>query len=55
MGGFGWMGTVFACMAVFAGVDADEAVAWVREHYRPNVVETPDQERWVQWFAQSER
>ena len=28
-----------------AGVDAEEAVAWVREHGRPNDVETPDQER----------
>src|SRR6478735_12670186 len=55
MGGLGRTGTVLACMAVLAGVDANEAVAWVREHYRPNAVETPDQERWVQWFAQSER
>ena len=55
MGGLGRTGTVLACMAVLAGVDAKEAVAWVREHYRPNAVETPDQERWVQWFAQSER
>jgi hypothetical protein len=55
IGGLGRTGTVLACMAVLAGVDAKEAVAWVREHYRPNAVETPDQEQWVQWFAQSER
>ena len=46
---------MLACMAVLAGVDAKEAVAWVREHYQPNAVETPNQERWVLWFAQSER
>jgi hypothetical protein len=54
LGGIGRTGTVLACMAVLAGVDSTDAVAWVREHYQPSAVETPDQERWVQWFAESE-
>jgi hypothetical protein len=41
-------------MAVLAGVDPPDAVAWVRENYRSDAVETPDQERWVDWFAESE-
>ena len=51
LGGSGRTGTVLACMAVLAGVPADEAVAWVRGAYRPQAVETPEQEAWVQWFA----
>jgi hypothetical protein len=38
-------------MAVLAGVPADEAVAWVRAHYRPEAVETAAQAAWVAWFA----
>jgi hypothetical protein len=38
-------------MAVLAGVDRSEAVAWVRLNYRPEAVETTEQERWVDWFA----
>ena len=51
LGGSGRTGTVLACMAVLAGVPAAEAVAWVREAYRPQAVETAEQEAWVQWFA----
>ncbi len=51
IGGKGRTGTVLACMAVLAGVPADEAVAWVRGAYRPEAVETPEQEAWVLWFA----
>lgn len=51
LGGSGRTGTVLACMAVLAGVPAKEAVAWVRGAYRPQAVETPEQEAWVQWFA----
>jgi Swiss Army Knife protein, DSP-PTPase phosphatase domain len=54
LGGLGRMGTVLACMAVLAGVDARDAVGWVRENYRPTAVETLDQERWIDWFAASE-
>ncbi|HEY6834845.1 MAG TPA: protein-tyrosine phosphatase family protein [Gaiellaceae bacterium] len=51
LGGSGRTGTVLACMAVLAGVPSAEAVSWVREAYRPQAVETPEQEAWVQWFA----
>jgi hypothetical protein len=39
-------------MAVLAGVPPAQAVAWVRASYRPEAVETADQEAWVQWFAE---
>jgi hypothetical protein len=51
LGGSGRTGTVLACMAVLAGVPALESVSWVRAEYRPEAVETADQEAWVQWFA----
>jgi hypothetical protein len=43
---------VLACMAVLAGVPPARAVAWVRASYRPEAVETADQEAWVKWFAE---
>ena len=52
MGGLGRTGTVLACMAVLAGVSFNDAVAWVRENYRPRAIETLDQEAWINWFAQ---
>ena len=52
-GGLGRTGTVLACMAVLAGVDASGAVAWVRANYDARAVETPEQERWVRSFADS--
>jgi hypothetical protein len=51
IGGLGRTGTVLACMAILAGVAPDQAVQWVREHYDPVAVETPEQEEWVLWFA----
>ena len=39
-------------MAVLAGVPSGQAVAWVRASYRPEAVETADQEAWVGWFAE---
>ena len=51
LGGSGRTGTVLACMAVLAGVPSAEAVGWVRASYRPEAVETADQEAWVGWFA----
>ena len=51
VGGIGRTGTVLACMAVLAGVEARDAVGWVREHYRRDAVETAEQERWVRWFS----
>jgi len=46
-GGTGRTGTALACLAVLDGVPAAEAVAFVREHYRPQAVETPGQRRFV--------
>ena len=51
LGGIGRTGTVLACMAVIAGVRREEAVTWVRQHYRPEAVETSAQANWVAWFA----
>ena len=50
-GGLGRTGTVLACMAILAGVPAEEAVAWVRDNYDPRAIETSDQAAWVLWFA----
>jgi hypothetical protein len=50
-GGLGRTGTVLACMAVLAGVPANEAVAWIRANYVVRGVETAEQEAWVRWFA----
>lgn len=54
-GGTGRTGTALACLAVLAGVPGDDAVAWVRAHYRRRAVETPGQRRWVRWFAATDR
>jgi len=51
IGGKGRTGTALACMAVLAGVPGEDAVAWVRDVYRPEAVETAEQEAWVAWFA----
>jgi protein-tyrosine phosphatase family protein len=51
LGGSGRTGTVLACMAILAGVAPGEAVEWVRAEYRPQAVETPEQEAWVEWFG----
>ena len=53
-GGLGRTGTVLACMATLAGVHALDAVGWVRANYDARAVETPEQERWVHWFAAEE-
>lgn len=49
-GGRGRTGTALACLAVLDGVPADEAVAFVREHYRRRAVELPWQRRFVAEF-----
>jgi hypothetical protein len=51
LGGIGRTGTVLACMAVLAGIPPAGAVAWVRASYRPDAVETAEQEEWVLWFG----
>jgi len=50
-GGVGRTGTVIACLAVLAGVPADEAVGWARANYRERAVETPWQRSWVRRFG----
>lgn len=46
-GGTGRTGTALALLAVLSGVAPDDAVDWVRQHYRARAVETPWQRRWV--------
>ena len=46
-GGTGRTGTALACLAVLDGVPAEQAVAYVRAHYRRRAVETPWQRRYV--------
>ena len=55
LGGLGRTGTVLSCLAVLAGVDSSEAVGWVRRNYRPEAVESVEQEQWVEWFAEHAR
>jgi hypothetical protein len=50
-GGRGRTGTALACLAVIDGVPAQEAVAYVRQHYDRHAVETPWQKRYVRHFA----
>ncbi|MEV0345237.1 protein-tyrosine phosphatase family protein [Nonomuraea sp. NPDC050680] len=54
-GGVGRTGTVVACLAVLAGLDPAEAVAWTREHHHHRAIETPWQRRWVLRFPPSPR
>jgi protein-tyrosine phosphatase len=49
-GGVGRTGTVISCLAILAGVEPKEAVAWTRAHYHRMAVETPWQRRWVERF-----
>lgn len=51
LGGSGRTGTVLACMAVLAGVPCGDAVAWIRQVYKAEAVETAEQQEWVRWFA----
>jgi len=46
-GGHGRTGTALACLAVLDGVAPGEAVAYVREGYHRQAVETPWQYRYV--------
>jgi hypothetical protein len=50
-GGTGRTGTALACLAILAGTSPDDAVAYVRERYRPHAVETPWQRRYVRRFG----
>lgn len=51
VGGRGRTGTALACVALLDGMPADEAVAFVREHYDPRAIETPFQRRYVARFS----
>lgn len=50
-GGNGRTGTALACVAILDGVPSDQAVGYVRAHYRASAVETPGQRRFVARFA----
>ena len=50
MGGRGRTGTALACLAVLDGAAAADAVAYVRQHYRPGAVETRKQASFVAAF-----
>ncbi|SHN44039.1 hypothetical protein SAMN05443668_11029 [Cryptosporangium aurantiacum] len=50
-GGRGRTGTALAALAVFDGMPATEAVAWVRSAYHRSAVEMPWQARWVRNLA----
>lgn len=50
-GGRGRTGTSLACLAVLDGVPAEQAVAYVRDHYDVRAVETPWQRRYVTRFS----
>jgi protein-tyrosine phosphatase len=50
-GGRGRTGTALACIAVLAGVPAEDAVSYVRLNYDPRAVETPFQRRFVRRFT----
>ncbi|WOX23955.1 protein phosphatase [Streptomyces solicathayae] len=52
-GGRGRTGTALACLATIDGVPANEAVAYVREHYREGAVEMPWQKHYVRRFPAS--
>ncbi|WAM15689.1 protein-tyrosine phosphatase family protein [Rhodococcus sp. JS3073] len=50
-GGRGRTGTALACIAVLDRVPAQDAVAYVRQHYHHHAVETPWQRRYVGRFT----
>jgi hypothetical protein len=52
-GGTGRTGTVLGCLAVLAGIPQQDAVGWVRSHYHPWAVESPElQEPFIHRFAE---
>lgn len=51
LGGNGRTGTALACIAILDGVRNEEAVRYVREHYRPHAVETGAQAGFVSRFV----
>ena len=51
LGGHGRTGTALACLAILCGVPSNGAVAWVRENYCTNAVESDQQEAFVVGFV----
>jgi hypothetical protein len=51
LGGHGRTGTALACLAVLSGHPANNAVAWVRDHYCAKAVETDHQAAFVVTFS----
>ncbi|HEV2374157.1 MAG TPA: protein phosphatase [Streptosporangiaceae bacterium] len=49
-GGHGRTGTALACLAVLDGLPGHQAVAYVRQHYAAQAVETPWQRRYAARF-----
>jgi protein-tyrosine phosphatase len=49
-GGHGRTGTALACLVVLDRLPGGQAVAYVRQHYAPQAVETPWQRRYVARF-----
>jgi len=49
-GGHGRTGTALACLAVLDGLPGRQAIAYVRQHYAAQAVETPWQRRYVARF-----
>jgi len=47
LGGHGRTGTALALLAILTGEPPENAIAWVRTHYCPKAIETPDQEAYV--------
>jgi hypothetical protein len=52
-GGHGRTGTALACSAILSGHPAGDALNWVRAHYCPAAVETPEQELFVAVMGES--
>ena len=52
-GGIGRTGTALALLAVLSGLDAGEAIDWVRRTYHRRAVETPWQRRWIRSLSRT--
>ena len=50
MGGRGRTGTALACLAILDDAPATDAVAYVRQYYNPDAVETAEQASFVADF-----
>ncbi len=55
IGGHGRTGTALACLAILSGLPGEEAVAWIRDQYCSEAVETVEQADFVIAFAERVR